>query len=590
MANNVVAIDLGAYSVKMVVASGGFRHTGLVEYVDRPVPPGKRHDALARACAVAAQLLREREAELDSVYLAVPSNLLHSRVLEFGFRHLKRADLEKAVGSELEGMLPFDLDELVYTFDGLPRDLGEDRGAEVKQVADPAVEEEPTFVRDPTFTGGGRAVSRGTSRGGVAEEALPPPGRVAAPSAGMRVLACAMPQARARELLLALARAEMAPRGLVVGTSGYAQIVQRSEAVAVAHNQGAAVGVVDIGHQRTDFCVVKGGRMIYTRGIERGGRDVTEAIARAWKIPYDEAEQAKHQDGFVGSEAEPPSREAWRRIHAVVVEQLAPIARELRRTLRACRAETGAAPAVVLLVGGGARLRGIASYLSQELQVPVSLLGLDDAERLLGKELSVSAPPVDAGAMAIGVALEAATGRVLFDLRQGALAYKADFSFLRQKLAHIAAAALIIVAFVAVNAYAALYKLRSDEHALEERLALETVEVSGKQLTAEEVLEMVGPAQKKEISPLPKLTAYDILHEINNKLPARDAVKLDVRSLDIRRGQITLQASAASPAEVEQVEKGLAAVDCFDSVSKPNISTGPDDVKSFSISIKTSCM
>ena len=50
--------------------------------------------------------------------------MVSNRILEFGFRGLKRADLEKAVGAELEGVLPYDLDEMVYTFDSLPRDLG----------------------------------------------------------------------------------------------------------------------------------------------------------------------------------------------------------------------------------------------------------------------------------------------------------------------------------------------------------------------------------------------------------------------------------------------------------------------------------
>ncbi|RMH39074.1 MAG: hypothetical protein D6689_17710 [Deltaproteobacteria bacterium] len=561
MAGRVIAVDLGAYSVKVAVATAGWGQAHVVDFMERAVPVGDRADALARSAAVAHEVLREIATEADTVYVGVPGDLVSSRVIEFGFRHLKRADLEKAVGGELEGLLPFDLDDIVYAFDSLPRDLG---------VAEPPAEAAVPGDDEPTFVGGGT-------------HDRPPPGVIAPPAAGMRVLACAMLQDRARELLDRMTIGGEEPRGLVVAPTGLSRVAERTL------GGGDAVAIVDLGHHRTDVAVVKSGRTVFTRTLSRGGRDLTEAIARAWNIPYDEAEKAKHADGYVASEAEPPPSDAWRRVADVLAAELLPLARDIRRTLRACRAETGGEATSIALVGGGSRLRGVASYLAEQVGLPVVRLSPDQAAGLLGQDLAQQAP-ADVAACAAGIALDAATGGVLYDLRQGPLAFRADFSFLRQKVAHLAAIALVVIAFAAVNAYAALYELRASEDALEQRIAAESAQTIGKPLTAEEVLAKVGPAKKKAASPLPKMTAYDILLEINAKLPPKKEVTLDVKNIDIRPGQISLTATAADTKQIAAIEKALQSIDCFEDVSKPSISSGPNGTKAFSITIRSACM
>jgi general secretion pathway protein L len=572
MPNRIVAVDLGSYSIKMVTLSAGFRSAQIVNVVERAVPHGERGDAMKRSAVVLQEMLRGRQQDHDALYLAVPGNLVSSRILEFGFRGLKRADLERAVGSELEALLPYDLDEMVYSFDSLPRDLGP-KEAEGDGKAESVVGDgDPTFVSARIVAG------------------APPPGVVAAPTTGLRVFACAMALERARELLgLATVGGEQ-PRGLIVGPTTFSRIVERAPTVSAAHGAGEPVAVIDIGHQRTDVCVVKSGRVIFARTIERGGRDITEAIARSWNIPHEEAEKAKHADGFVASTAEPATSEAWLRIHKVVSAELDPLVRDLRRTLKLFRAETGGAVACALAVGGGARLRGMPSFLTEQLGLPVGGIGPDDGKQILGQDVDYGVA-VDVACCAIGLALDGAAGGVMHDLRMGELAFKADFSFLRQKVAHLAAAVLLIVAFAAGNAYAALYNLRKAETVLTERVAVESMQATGKQLMPAEILELVGPTEAgAPESPLPKMTAYDLLGEISSKLPPRGEVTLNVTDLDIRPGQVSLRGTAASNTEVGAIEKALKSIECFQSVSRPSIQSVGDDVKEFKVTIKANCM
>src|SRR6185312_7758089 len=148
------------------------------------------------------------------------------------------------------------------------------------------------------------------------------------------------------------------------------------------------VAVIDIGHKRTDVVVVHGGKAVFSRSIGRAGMHVTEAIAKFWRLDFTKAEEAKHRDGRIASTTEPAKTEAWKRIHDVLVQELAPFARDVRQTLAACRARTGFAPVAALLVGGGSRLLGMGSFMTEQLGVPAWRLTADDAMALAGLKLA----------------------------------------------------------------------------------------------------------------------------------------------------------------------------------------------------------
>src|SRR5690606_32897485 len=127
-----------------------------------------------------------------------------------------------------------------------------------------------------------------------------------------------------------------------------------------------------IGHRRTDVCIIQDGRALFARTLSRGGHDLTQAIASGWNLSYEQAEAAKHQDGFIASTLEPAQSEAWSRIHDVLSRELEPLARDLRRTFAACLAKTGASVERAVVVGGSSRLRGLPNFLTEQLRVPVA--------------------------------------------------------------------------------------------------------------------------------------------------------------------------------------------------------------------------
>lgn len=549
MATRMFAVDLGAWSVKLAIASPGIRGATLLDVRERMVPPGDE-PAEVRTRRTLTSLIEELRLREDSGYIGVYGDQVFTQILEFGFKNLRRAELDKAVGGELESELPVELEDMVYTFEQIP----------------------PQPATGP----------------------LPPEaqvGRIAPPTEGMRVLTYAMRKDRAEHIISIGQEAGFQPRGLLACGGAASKLVAHVPSLAKARTDGAVV-VIDIGHERTDVVVVYQNKAVFSRSIPRAGKQVTESIARNWKLPFDRAEQAKHSDGFVASAAEPPQSDAWAKISGVLVQELAPFARDLRQTLTACRARTGFYPLAAILVGGGARLRGIASYLSEQLALPAWNLTRDDAVALAGPRIDPNAAvslPIDSAALTVGMAYDAAGGRPQFDLQSGALAAKMDLSFIRAKAVQIGVAALAMAAFAAGSAYADLYRLRKSEKVLATRLANETSEVYGAPRTANEVLNSTA-AKGAVASPVPKLTAYDVLLEINAHIPPKEKITLDIDKLDIDETKVDMTGTAKTAEEIDLLVSELKKIDCFKEPQRGATETGEGGVKKFKITIPAECI
>lgn len=559
MASRVFAVDLGAWSVKLAVASPGIRGATLYSVVERLVPPGDGSPEV-RAKSVLAALVSELRLRDDPGYIGVYGDQVFTQVLEFGFKNLRRAELDKAVGGELEGVVPVDLEDMVYAFEPLP----------------------PPVAPPPSAAGAAVPAFEAVQRG-----------RVAPPVEGMRVLSYAMRRERAEHLIDLGKDCGFDPRGLLAPGGAAVRLVASTPSLARARTDGA-VAVIDIGHERTDVVVVAAGKAVFSRSIARAGKQVTEAISRHWRLPWPDAERAKHSDGFVASTAEPATSEAWQRIHQVTIAELQPFARDLRQTLAACRARTGFAAIAALVVGGGARLRGMPSFLTEQLGVPTWQPTADDIVALAGPRLgaeTASHTPIDSAAMTIGMAFDAAGGRPAFDLRSGALAVKVDFSFLRAKAVPLGAAALAIAAFAAGSAYADLYRLRKAEKLLTQRLNDESTEQFGAPRTADQILDASGAGAGGAASPMPKLTAYDLLLDISSHVPGKDKITLDIEHLTIDDQKIDISGSTKSSEEIDLLISEIRKVECF----KNNVTRGPTDtlpngVKRFKLTITAQCM
>jgi hypothetical protein len=145
----------------------------------------------------------------------------------------------------------------------------------------------------------------------------------------------------------------------------------------------------------------------------------------------------------------------------------------------------------------------------------------------------------------------------------------------------------LLAALFAGNAYASLYKLRAERELLDRRLAEETTELFGAPVGLEEVDARLKPA--REDSPLPKMTAFDVLVEMSKHLPPKSEGKLDVLELEIEPKKVFLKAIADSSATIDAVGKKLREIECFGDVQAGRVDTVSDG-RQFSFTIVAKCM
>jgi type IV pilus assembly protein PilM len=144
---------------------------------------------------------------------------------------------------------------------------------------------------------------------------------------------------------------------------------------AVVQAAGGDHGVqllLDIGHAASTLTLFQRGQPYFARRLDFGGRNLTQAIATALQIPFEEAEEWK----LAAGSDEPGFRVDWggRELHAVHEALEDELVDEVRHSLAFYRTLGHLPdPLHLQLSGGTARLPGIAGQIATLLEIQVSI-------------------------------------------------------------------------------------------------------------------------------------------------------------------------------------------------------------------------
>lgn len=159
--------------------------------------------------------------------------------------------------------------------------------------------------------------------------------------------------------------------------------------------------IVNIGASITNINVLRKGMSIFTRDFAMGGDAVTEAIGNKLGLTFEDAEKAK-VEGTLNADA--PTDQLGGDILAFAE----PICLEIERSVDYFKSTYGGGDIkLVLLSGGGAKIPGIASELTQRLNIdteiinPFRKIGYD--KKVIDAETIQSIGPV--AAVSVGLAL-----------------------------------------------------------------------------------------------------------------------------------------------------------------------------------------
>lgn len=317
-----LGLEIGAASLKLVELSG--HPPSLRSLAIRPTPPGMLVEGVIAEPAAMAQELRELLAEARTrkryVVTAVPNSSVILRTIQVP--KMPPKEMEEAVRWEAERYIPFPIDEVVLDFAPL------DPLAEV-----PEGEQVEVMV------------------GAARQEAV-------------------------AALIEALRGAGLTP--VVLDVKPFAGLYPLEEGLARDPEQVAVV--VEIGAESTSLVLIRGDRPLAVRVLTLSGKDFTEAIGRSFGLDFLTAEEVKRTYGLATIPTEDEDllldfdaeRERYSpaRIYDAIRPVLVDLTQEIRRSLEFFRVQLGdVQPEVGYLFGGGSRLRGLATLLTDTLGV-----------------------------------------------------------------------------------------------------------------------------------------------------------------------------------------------------------------------------
>ncbi|MEI7578759.1 MAG: type IV pilus assembly protein PilM [bacterium] len=124
-----------------------------------------------------------------------------------------------------------------------------------------------------------------------------------------------------------------------------------------------SVLVLDFGAMGTDISVIKGRSLIFSQSLGTGSDALSKAIANDFGLEAQQAEQYKRTYGLVSDQADGKIANSLAPVMQVIIN-------EINKTINYFRAHLQeSSPTKILLIGNGAKLPGLNTYLTQNLGI-----------------------------------------------------------------------------------------------------------------------------------------------------------------------------------------------------------------------------
>lgn len=325
---------------------------------------------------------------------------------------------------------------------------------------------------------------------------------------------------------------------------------------------------VVIGHTRTLVCAFDGSLIVGVRSILWGAKNIAEAIMKRYEIPYVEALKEMQTKAFIL-----PSKEGASYDQIVfsdtIAAQLKDLAKDLKISILEFSSELSAHISEIGISGGGSSILNIHAYLTQQLEYPVNRTALLSR---FNTSFEKTAEIESKIGVALGLAIEG-----LKKPRNPALNFmRGEFTKQNTSLklfwekwgtsVQIGAAAFVLFS---------VYSYFRDDFSTS--LADRTTEVLKSQ--AKVVAKLPAKSQndtgiKKYIREQKKRTAemmtlsglarmnsaMDVLKKINDSIPVKTSITLDVYRLAINEDQVLIEGIVANPTQLPILERAMINV------------------------------
>jgi type IV pilus assembly protein PilM len=155
--------------------------------------------------------------------------------------------------------------------------------------------------------------------------------------------------------------------------------IATARAISFKRESSSSILILDFGANGTDMSVVKTGNLIFAQSLGTGSDALTKAIQNDYGITEQQAEQYKRSYGLLADQGEGKILKSLSPVMDIIVN-------EINKTVNYFKANIQeGTPQLIYVVGDGAKLPGLAEFLSQKLGIqsqiadPTEFLGITNS-------------------------------------------------------------------------------------------------------------------------------------------------------------------------------------------------------------------
>jgi type IV pilus assembly protein PilM len=390
-----------------------------------------------------------------------------------------------------------------------------------------------------------------------------------------------------------LARAQVDPTFVSLDS-----IVLANNQQFLQHHPMDHYALVDIGHTKTSICIIADQKVAFLRTLYTGGQDIDEAIQTHLDLTLAQASEVKHKHGIVEQEGKPLQSQDLQKLSSAITTVVDPLLREVLQTISMYRGQTFLSNEQkkiehIFLSGGNALIRDLDQLSTSITGLPSQVLSMDG----LGVEMQADSQAKFATAIGTALKFSSRGKNQLpkdqINFRKGPYSMVQDYG--QYKDQGLFYAKWFCVLFVLTWLFFGVKNqgLRSQYQTLEKRAVTQYknyVADAGRVSSSKTALRMLKQKlnaleQKQELltSGLNQLTALDILLELSKQIP--ESISLDAEEISIANNKVVLRAKTTSYASVDQIVNRLEKYEHFERIEKGNMKETADQRIEFQITM-----
>lgn len=352
--------------------------------------------------------------------------------------------------------------------------------------------------------------------------------------------------------------------------------------------------LIFMGHSHTLVCAFENKRMVASRSVQWGGKNISDAIAIKYQLPQTEAQREMETKAFILSSKQQASFEA-KVFSDTIATSVKDLVRDLQLLFLDLKSELNTDIESLLLAGPVSAIQGLGAFLTISLEIPANRIKLWD--RFQAPLLEKNENTENALTIAFGLALEGLKKprNPAVNLLRGEFAKsQAGLSQIWKDHSRVIkwAMAATVVLFVWGSFRSSIgLNLETTAQELLKQRATSVAGLSARQANERGVEKFIQQKKRvaQEMKNVEKLmqteSALEILKKVSEIAPSGQQVKLDIRRFYVEDKRVWIEGFVRNQSElnlVQQSFKSLALGGKID-VQKPSIA-GPKDRLVFAVS------